>query len=542
LDGCLPGDTHEANAVGIAVRSDSRRESVPEGSDGGVRGESDGSPMQENALSEFSDRGCCALTAATAGMSQLSVDDGNEDAGGWREVPVAPAQPSAAAAAAAALSGQAPPLAPSSAVAASDGETLMLLDGDLKVFPHQVLGHGCGGTYCVAGSWEGMNVAVKCILRELADDAMGEKRMLRAVTHRNVLRFFTSASDASRVYLVLERCDCNLEQAVERGQAGVVWARGAPSAVEMQVARGMAEGIAELHRLGVVHRDLKPRNVLLAGVGAAAGELVAKISDLGLSKRLEDGHSSFATDRAGGTRGWQAPEQLQPPPGGVYRMKKRMDIFSLGCLLFYCWTGGGHPFPGQGLEQLNNMLHGRADLSALKHLPLHQALVGSMLAVDPAARPRMEAVLAHPVWWAPKERLQFLCRLSDFLAGPGRGGLRKGLHSTVGAYVLGGGGGWTGTLDGSVLDALQRPPHGTPCGDTVPHLLRAVRNTRHHAHQWPQEAQGALGGAGEAAVYGYFSGRLPRLFPAVWQWACGARACLAEPDLVEQLRNWADSG
>jgi len=270
--------------------------------------------------------------------------------------------------------------------------------------------------------------------------------------------------------------------------------------------------------------------------------VVAKISDLGLSKHLDQGQSSFMSDRAGGTRGWQAPEQLQPQPGGLYRMQKRIDTFSLGCLLFYCWTGGGHPFPGEALEQLVNMLHGKHDLSTLSHLPLHQDLVGCMLATNPAARPRMEAVLGHPVWWTPEERLSFLCRLSDFLAGTGRSALLHKLHAVCGSSVLGGCSNWMEAVDSAVLEALQGPPHGMLYRDSLPQLLRALRNTRHHAHQWPLEAQAALGGAAEAAIYAYFHAIFPRLFLMVWQWACSTEACADEPDLTGRLRHWADFG
>lgn len=54
------------------------------------------------------------------------------------------------------------------------------------------------------------------------------------------------------------------------------------------------------------------------------------------------------------------------------------------------------------------------------------------------------------------------------------------------------------------------------------------------------QVQGALGGASEAAVYSYFDGRFPQLFLATWQWACASRACQAEPDLKEWLRNWGE--
>eukprot|EP00873_Tetraselmis_striata_P018771 jgi/Tetstr1/439035/TSEL_027527.t1 len=418
------------------------------------------------------------------------------------------------------------------------GDVLTLMDGDLKVYQHKVLGHGCAGTLCLEGSWDGMGVAVKVLLRELAADAMEEKRMLRAITHKNVLRFFTSTGDASRLYLVLELCQCNLEQAVHGGRLALLGADGRPNATCMQLARGMVEGVAELHRMGVVHRDLKPRNVLLAT--EPDGSWVAKISDLGLSKHIGHGQSSFMSDRAGGTRGWQAPEQLQPPPGGVYRMQKRMDIFNLGCLLHYCFTGGRHPFPGEGFQQMLNILHGNADLSALAHLPLYRALVGGMLAVDPAARPSMEAIQEHPVWWGAQARLQFLSRLSDFLAVEERAGLRESLHSVTAGWVLGkGAGSWMETLDGPVQAGLQMGHQGAYYDGTVASLLRAVRNARGYCHQWGAPAHAALGGASEEAVHEYFDARFPWLFPATWQWACDNPQCAADEDLQRWLGRWA---
>ena len=58
---------------------------------------------------------------------------------------------------------------------------------------------------------------------------------------------------------------------------------------------------------------------------------------------------------------------------------KRLDVFLLGCLLHFCFTGGLHPF-GPFYEQMSNIVKGRPDLSALDHLPMHQALVARMLA------------------------------------------------------------------------------------------------------------------------------------------------------------------
>ena len=168
-------------------------------------------------------------------------------------------------------------------------------------------------------------MAVKELLRAIAgDDMQREMEILRTVTHRNVVRYYTHASDVNFHYLVLELCECSLEQAVQGGGALHGWLgpmvegpQQCPSAQCMEIAMGMVEGLVELHQLGVVHRDLKPSNVLLVreerrGQGLV---VVAKIADLGLGKALGFGQSSFMSARSGGTQCWQAPEQIQPPKG-----------------------------------------------------------------------------------------------------------------------------------------------------------------------------------------------------------------------------------
>ena len=172
-----------------------------------------------------------------------------------------------------------------------------------------------------------MPVAVKELLRSVTgDDMHREMGILRTVTHRNVVRYYTHSSDASYHYLVLERCECSLEQAVrQHGDVGGGWpgpmVEGPgrmPTPGAMDVALGMVEGVAELHRVGVVHRDMKPSNILLVrDEGGGGGAVVAKVADLGLGKALGHGQSSFMSARPGGTQFWLAPEQIQTPPGAA---------------------------------------------------------------------------------------------------------------------------------------------------------------------------------------------------------------------------------
>lgn len=106
-----------------------------------------------------------------------------------------------------------------------------------------------------------------------------------------------------------------------------------------------------------------------------------------------------------------------------------MDIFSLGCVMHYCLTGGSHPFGGN-YERDTNIMRGAPNLSALAGAPEASNLVAAMLSKAPAGRPAMAGVLAHPFWWGVEQRLQFLVDVSDRCAGRGgpaaRGRVLKG--------------------------------------------------------------------------------------------------------------------
>jgi serine/threonine-protein kinase/endoribonuclease IRE1 len=118
--------------------------------------------------------------------------------------------------------------------------------------------------------------------------------------------------------------------------------------------------------------DLKPHNVLITEAGRA------KLSDMGLSKTLVAEQSSFESHGAGGSSGWQAPEQLIARGGGVVRQTRSMDVFSLGCVLYHCLSGGGHPF-GEGYERDTNILHRPPSLAPLASMPEAVNLVSEWL-------------------------------------------------------------------------------------------------------------------------------------------------------------------
>ncbi|KAA8532082.1 hypothetical protein F0562_006776 [Nyssa sinensis] len=282
-------------------------------------------------------------------------------------------------------------------------------------------------------------------------------------------------------------------------------ANGYPSPVLLKLMRDVVSGLVHLHELGIIHRDLKPQNVLII----KEKSLCAKLSDMGISKRLIDDMSSLGHHATGcGSSGWQAPEQLLHG-----RQTRAVDMFSLGCVLFFCVTGGRHPF-GDHLERDINITKNQQDLFLVENIPEAVDLFSHLLDPNAELRPKASEVVQHPLLWNSDMRLSFLRDSSDRVELEDRetdSDLLRALESTAPMAL---GAKWNEKMEPAFISNIG--VYRRYKFDSVRDLLRVVRNKLNHYRELPVDIQEILGPVPEG-FDDYFASRFPKLLIEVYK-------------------------
>ncbi|GAA4607301.1 serine/threonine-protein kinase [Actinoallomurus liliacearum] len=232
------------------------------------------------------------------------------------------------------------------------------------------------GQVYLARSRGGRLVAVKLVRPELASDASFRRRFAQEVAAaRRVGGFYTAPvvdadPGADPPWLVTAFISGpSLQQAVDTHGPLPAQAVGVLGA-------GLAEGLAAIHAAGLVHRDLKPGNIILAADGP-------RVIDFGIARALD---AAQASTTVLGTPGFMSPEQA----GGL-RVGPPSDVFALGSVLAFAATGS-RPFgTGSAEAVVYRVVHQDPDLS---RLPAHLfGLVSACLAKNPEERPSLAEIL-----------------------------------------------------------------------------------------------------------------------------------------------------
>jgi eukaryotic-like serine/threonine-protein kinase len=195
---------------------------------------------------------------------------------------------------------------------------------------------------------------------------------LAGLSHPGLVTVYDVGDEGGRAYFVMQLIE---------GDTLARRIRSGPLTISDVVALGaaLADALAYVHRRGVVHRDVKPGNVLLDGDGRA------HLSDFGIAA-VTDAPPVTAAGMVIGTASYLSPEQVRGEAVGA-----AVDVYALGLVLLECLTGR-REYPGNALEAAVARLH-RRPVVPPGLPPGLAALLDAMTADDPAARPTAEEVV-----------------------------------------------------------------------------------------------------------------------------------------------------
>jgi len=216
----------------------------------------------------------------------------------------------------------------------------------------------------------------------LLDRFKQEIRLARRITHPNILRTHDLGESGGLRYLSMEFIKgLTLKQLIEAGDI-------LPTPVGLRIAKQICAGLAAAHEVGVIHRDIKPQNILIEATGGL------KIMDFGIA-RLKEDRGMTAEGTVVGTPDYMSPEQARG-----HALDFRSDIYSTGVVLYEVFTGT-LPFEGDSPLEV-----------VLKHI---QENPPSPQTRNPKIDPKISQIILKCMQKDPKDRYQSINELYEAL-------------------------------------------------------------------------------------------------------------------------------
>ena len=351
---------------------------------------------------------------------------------------------------------------------------------------------------------DGRQAAVKELPKLLTKRPKELEALLKMESpHDNVIHYFMTQDKKGFTYIALELCEGNLKEIMDTALSD----QGDRTLLSQLTAENcllpLAHGLRYIHDVcKLQHRDIKPSNVLWKP--DELGRIKFLLSDFDLSHYAEDQSSHNVKC---GTEGWSAPELWERGSRSF-----SVDIFSLGCLFYYVFARGHHPFESQdNTNSQDNITTGQSSLAALvEHLDqfnasLAEDLIESMIQTSAKDRLKAQEVCDHPLFWSMTRQVQFYHDIGNCMKkGQESKGFMTKLEQGKGIVFEGS---WMGNLETCVRNDLSgfKKRSQELCA-----LLQVIRNKMEHAANFGPELKAVYNGTPEGVVQ-YYNTTFPKL-------------------------------
>uniref|UniRef100_A0A1X7UFI4 Protein kinase domain-containing protein n=1 Tax=Amphimedon queenslandica TaxID=400682 RepID=A0A1X7UFI4_AMPQE len=340
--------------------------------------------------------------------------------------------------------------------------------GDITYFRSEKLGVGAKENAVYKGQFKGQDIAVKKVGKKDVIEDITEIKLLMKCRNQNIVEYYHFESDIEYHYLAFQLCLTSLEKfIIDKKQREVILQGFIVN--KRDIISDAIRGLNHLHEKHIVHRDIKPSNILLVQRHSFTKEIKAVIADFGTATEIDFDEYLKTISRVRGTLVWLAPELLGDKKP---KFSKAIDIFSMGCVIYYVLSDGHHPLGDESLDigialksysTHSFTLDGISD--EVEDKEPAKDLIMQMMHENKDLRIPIGKVLDHCYFWSKEKQLKFLEAASDIIESTDDHTIEHGASDVIGTN-------WMDRIDTAGIPGKYDPI-------LVKDLLRAIKAKKH---------------------------------------------------------------